>query len=231
MIRYVISAPLALLSLVLVLLLMAQLIQPNVTAPAFLDKLTPIDFFRTAPLNTRNNKTLAAPKNTTTPKEAPEPAPPVTQAFVLPQSSPTFESETISLPKAEFSNPTSLQNLSYEATLQQTPKQSLPNTQPTNLANKFSAQFTENLFPLHTPDPLYPRRAQKRGIEGSVKVGFTIKPDGSISDIVVLESEPAGIFDNITRKTVARWKYKPQILNGKPTARAVERIIRFNLQK
>ena len=49
--------------------------------------------------------------------------------------------------------------------------------------------------------------------------------------MLVLESEPAGIFDNVTRKTVANWKFKPQLLNGKPTARKVEKVIRFNLQK
>jgi len=231
LIRYIISAPFALLSLVLVLLLMAQLIQPNVTAPAFLGKLTPINFFRTPPVSNINNKSSTATKSETIPKEAPEPAPPVTQALVLPQSTPIFESEAMSLPKAQFSTPTSLQNLSYEATPKQAPKQSLPSTQPINLANEFSAQFTENLFPLHTPDPLYPRRAQKRGIEGWVKVGFTIKPDGTVSEMMILESEPAGIFDNITRKTVTKWKFKPQLLNGKPTARAVEKTIRFNLQK
>jgi len=231
LIRHIIAAPFALLSLVLVLLLMAQLIQPNVTAPAFLGKLTPINFFRTPPVSPTNSKSSTATKNETTPKEAPEPAPPVTQALVLPQSTPTFENEAISLPKAQFSAPTSLQNLSYEAVPKQAPKQPLSNTQPTNLASEFSAQFTENLFPLHTPDPLYPRRAQKRGIEGWVKIGFTIKPDGSINEIMIVESEPAGIFDNITRKAVAKWKFKPQLLNGKPTARAVEKIIRFNLQK
>jgi len=231
LIRYVISAPVALLSLVLVLLLMAQLIQPSVTATPFSEKLTPIDFFRTTPTSPPNNQTSKATKKELIPKEAPNPLPPITQALVLPQNTPTFESEAISLPKALFSSPTPLQNLSYEATPIQAPNQKRPNQQPNNLASEFSAQFTENLFPLHTPDPLYPRRARKRGIEGWVKTGFTIQPDGSVSGIQILESEPAGIFDSITRRTVSKWKFKPQLLNGKPTAREVEKIIRFNLQK
>ena len=231
MIRLAISAPVALLSLVLILLLMAQLIQPTVTATPFSDKLTPIDFFRTSPVSNPNYQTPKATKKETIPKEAPTPPHPVTQKLVTPQSAPTIESEAISLPKAQFSSATPLQNLSYEAKPKQSPSQALPNQQPNHLANEFSTQFTENLFPLHTPAPLYPRRARKRGIEGWVKAGFTIKPDGSVSGIQILESEPTGIFDSITRRTVSKWKFKPQLLNGKPAAREVEKTIRFNLQK
>jgi protein TonB len=223
--------PFALLLLVLVLLLMAQLIQPSVTTPAFLNKLTPINFFRTEPQSTSNNITSTSPPEETPNKETPEPMPPESQALVLPQSAPIFESEAISLPKAQFSTPSSLQNLRYDARPKLVPEQSPTNTLPNTQANEFGAQFTENLFPLHTPDPRYPKRAQKRGIEGWVKIGFTIKPNGSVKDMLILESEPAGIFDNITRQTVAKWKFKPQLLNGKPTARSVEKVIRFNLQK
>jgi len=229
--RFAISAPVALLSLVLVLLLMAQLIQPNVTATPFSNKLTPIDFFRTSPASNPNNQTPKETKNETIPKEEPAPLPPVTQELVIPQNIPIIESEAISLPKAQFSTSTPLQSLSYEANPKLSPSQALPNRQPNHLASEFSTKFTENLFPLHTPDPLYPRRARKRGIEGWVKTGFTIRPDGSVSDIQILESEPAGIFDSITLRTVSKWKFKPQLLNGKPAVREVEKIIRFNLQK
>jgi protein TonB len=231
LIRYVISALVALLSLVLVLLFMAQLIQPNVTATPFSDKLTPIDFFRTSPISDPHNQTSKETKKEIIPKEAPTPLPPVTQEFVILQNTPILESEAISLPKAIFSTLAPLQYLSYNADPNQAPSQALPNQQPNHLAREFSAQFTENLFPLHTPDPLFPRRARKRGIEGWVKTGFIIQPDGSVSGIQILDSEPTGIFDSITRKTVAKWKYKPQLLNGKPAAREVEKTIRFNLQK
>jgi protein TonB len=210
---------------------MAQLIQPNVTAKPFSGKLIPIDFLRTAPITNPSSSTPRTTKTEATPKEAPAPLPPVTQSLVIPQSTPILESEAISLPRARFSVPTPLNNLNYDATPTLTPSQALPNQQPSQLASEFNAQFTENLFPLNTPDPLYPRRARKRGIEGWVKTGFTIEPDGSVSGIQILDSKPAGIFDSITRKTVSKWKFKPQLLNGKPTSRAVEKLIRFNLQK
>lgn len=229
--RYLISVPVAFVALILVLLLMAQLIQPKANHSDLIKNLTPIDFFR-APVTNNHRKTK--PNNTldeVQQKEASEPKPPATQALALPQHTPIIKSEKINLPKAQLSTPSSLQHLKFDASPQLSPTPQPTNTQAPNLTSDFSAQFTENLFPLHTPNPMYPRRARKRNIEGWVTTGFTILPDGSVSNVQIIASEPAGIFDSITRQTVTKWKYKPQLLNGKATARKVETTIQFNLQQ
>ena len=51
--------------------------------------------------------------------------------------------------------------------------------------------------------PMYPREAALRGIEGWVKVQFTISGDDSVKDAVVLDANPEGVFDEFARATAA----------------------------
>ena len=227
------ATPLALLLLVLILLLMAQLIQPKISTQTPVSNIIAIDFLRASQFEQQNSTPSPAqaerePISKDTP---PKPAPPMVSPLLLPKNSPHFEMDAISLPKAQFSAPTSLNDLVYEAHPQQTESQAQAVQQAPRLPAQLTPQFTENLFPLHIPQPAYPRRARSRGIEGWVNVGFTIQPNGKIKDIVILQSEPTGIFDNATRRSVAQWKFKPQLLDGKPTPRRVEQTIRFNLKQ
>ena len=93
------------------------------------------------------------------------------------------------------------------------------------------AVFSEQLFPLLTPPPRYPKRAKRARIEGWVNISFTIDVDGSVKDVQVLSAEPEGIFENNTLRSVKNWKYKPQLLAGKATARRVVQTINFKLDK
>lgn len=59
-------------------------------------------------------------------------------------------------------------------------------------------------------EPVYPRRAQVRGIEGYVVVGFTVNPDGTTSQLEILDSLPPITFDRAALKAVERWRFEPQ---------------------
>ena len=50
-------------------------------------------------------------------------------------------------------------------------------------------------LPIVKVAPIYPRRAQSRGIEGYVIVEFTVTKNGSVRNPLVIESQPEGIFD------------------------------------
>lgn len=65
--------------------------------------------------------------------------------------------------------------------------------------------------------PIYPRRAQARGIEGWVLVEFTVTELGNVIDPIVVDAEPEGIFDKAALDAVVKWKYKPRVIDGKPT--------------
>lgn len=85
--------------------------------------------------------------------------------------------------------------------------------------------------PLVRVNPEYPRRAQERGIEGWVHVRFTITAAGTVKDLVVVDSEPKGVFDEAASKAVLRWRYNPRVENGVAVERPGEQtLIRFKLE-
>jgi protein TonB len=79
--------------------------------------------------------------------------------------------------------------------------------------------------------PDYPIGARQKGIEGWVDVQFTVGPDGSVRNPVVLNAEPRTIFDSAAIQAVKGWKYNPKIQDGKPVERAGLKVrIRFELE-
>lgn len=86
------------------------------------------------------------------------------------------------------------------------------------------------LLPIVKVQPVYPRRAQARGIEGYVVVEFTVTASGSVRDPRVVEAEPRGIFDRAAKEAARKFRYKPRRVNGEPTAvTGVRNVIRFEL--
>jgi len=66
--------------------------------------------------------------------------------------------------------------------------------------------------------PVYPLRALLQNIEGYVVVEFTIKSDGSVGEIIIIESVPKNIFDRSVIKAVKKFRYSPKIVQGKAIA-------------
>ena len=56
--------------------------------------------------------------------------------------------------------------------------------------------------------PKYPRLALSRKIEGSVQLGFTIQPDGSVGGVRVTSSNPSGVFDEAAVAAASRWRFE-----------------------
>lgn len=86
-------------------------------------------------------------------------------------------------------------------------------------------------LPIVKVAPVYPRRAQTRGIEGYVLLEFVVTRTGSVRDVVIIESKPPGIFDRAALQAAAKFKYKPKVVNGEPIDVAgVQNRITFELQ-
>ena len=84
-------------------------------------------------------------------------------------------------------------------------------------ASGFGLQATDGEYlPIVKVLPIYPRRAQSRGIEGYVIVEFTVTKQGTTRDIHVVEAEPSGIFDSAAMQAAAKFKYKPRVIDGEP---------------
>lgn len=85
-------------------------------------------------------------------------------------------------------------------------------------------------LPIVKVAPVYPRRAQTRGIEGHVLLEFTVTKTGAVQDPVVIEAEPPGIFDRAAINAALKFKYKPKVVNGEPIDVAgVRNLITFEL--
>lgn len=69
-------------------------------------------------------------------------------------------------------------------------------------------------LPLVKVAAIYPRRAQSRGIEGFVIVEFIVTKTGSVSNAKVVKAKPEGVFDRAALDAVAKFKYKPRVVDG-----------------
>lgn len=82
-------------------------------------------------------------------------------------------------------------------------------------------------IPLFKVTPIYPRRAQERGIMGYAIVAFTITETGTVENAKPLEGacgdptnpetvfRPCSIFNSAASRAAVKLKYKPKIVDGK----------------
>ena len=86
-------------------------------------------------------------------------------------------------------------------------------------------------LPIVKVAPVYPRRAAERGIEGYVILEFTVTKNGTVTDIVVVETT-SSLFNRAAIKAASKFKYKPKVVDGQPVDVAgVLHKITFELEK
>lgn len=205
---------------------MAQLIIPKAIDASANSRLLPIEFIRPQPIESQQPP---PPEEQLLEERLPEP-PPAPLPNAVPMTLP--EPETVTperLTELPALNANRQQDWMSDITKPQTTPAAKPVIQPTLKRVQPKPKFDKDLFPISKTEPIYPRRAKRRRIEGWVNVEFTITKEGRTEDIVVLAAEPEGYFESSSLKAVARWKFKPQMLDGKATARRVVQTIEFGL--
>jgi protein TonB len=80
-------------------------------------------------------------------------------------------------------------------------------------------------------EPKYPRKAARQGLEGWVKLEFTVLEDGTVSNVKVLDASPKRVFNKSAKRAILRWKFKPRIVNGSPVKQQAVQTIEFKLNK
>lgn len=70
-------------------------------------------------------------------------------------------------------------------------------------------------LPIVKVAPIYPRRAQERGLSGYVIVEFTVTKFGTVVDAKVIESTNS-VFNHAALKAALKFKYKPKVVDGQP---------------
>lgn len=86
-----------------------------------------------------------------------------------------------------------------------------------------------DVIPVVVIRPLYPREAAVSGIEGWVKLEFTITEAGTVKDPMVVDSSPSRIFNREAIRAILKWKFKPRVIDGVAVERRATQVIDFSL--
>lgn len=86
-----------------------------------------------------------------------------------------------------------------------------------------------DIIPVVVIRPMYPREAAIGGIEGWVKVEFTITEVGTVKDPRVIDADPGRIFNREAMRAILKWKFKPRVVDGVAVERRATQVIDFSL--
>lgn len=148
-----------------------------------------------------------------TPEPAPQPAPkptpePAPQPAPSPQPAPAPQPAEVAAPSAAPSSaPATAQRETAPAV------QPAPSNEPVSVGQ---------VAPTSRVNPEYPRRAQRRGMEGFVELAFVIRRNGSVDNasIEITRAQPRRVFEDAARQAIARWQFEP----SQQLRRATQRI-------
>jgi TonB family protein len=79
--------------------------------------------------------------------------------------------------------------------------------------------------------PTFPDVARARGIDGWVDLRFVVGTDGAVSDVEVVGTQPAGIFEQAALDAVRHWRYQPVMQDGHAVAQRARVRLRFTVQR
>lgn len=61
----------------------------------------------------------------------------------------------------------------------------------------------------HAVQPAYPERALLRGVEGTVRLSYSVDEDGRVADVQVEQSAPESLFDAAAVTALKKWRFVP----------------------
>ena len=101
-----------------------------------------------------------------------------------------------------------------------------------DLENVAMSADTVDVLPLPKYRPMldYPKRARAKGIVGYVKFNLLINALGTVEKIKILESVPAGVFDQVALSNIRQWKFDAARYQEKTVKGWFEQSIRFDLK-
>ncbi|MCC5797058.1 MAG: energy transducer TonB [Methylophaga sp.] len=202
-------------------LLMKQMVTPKVVDRQLTEDIRLLDFIRmqreeTEPETRRRERPEPPPP----PEEPPPPPPSAAAPDVTP---PNVPSPQLNVPRIDV--PLSIAGGPYLGDFMAAPA---PAATP---GPAIEPSMDDEVVPLVRIPPNYPRTAQRRGIEGVVTVEFTITRDGSVRDPVVVRATPENIFDREALNAIARWKFRPKVVDGQPVERRATQEIEFRMAR
>ncbi len=165
---------------------------------------------------------------------------PPTQQAPQPPTTPQMASLDLAVPKLSSNisisaaSAPSLQGLSAQAVTTSAPAAPAAASAPAASTAQSAQSAPSNdaeVIPLNEVLPVYPDGARRRGIEGYVKLAFTITPDGKVENVRVVESSPKNVFDREARRAAVRWRFAPRSEGGRAVSREAVKTLQFRLEK
>jgi protein TonB len=77
--------------------------------------------------------------------------------------------------------------------------------------------------------PVYPFRAREQGVEGVVQVKILVREDGSVGEVLIIDSRPKDVFDESVLTAVPNWRFEPGVIQGKKVTSWVITALHFKL--
>ena len=89
----------------------------------------------------------------------------------------------------------------------------------------------KDLVPIFMVQPIYPFVAVVKEIEGYVLIQFSVSENGSVSDVVILDSEPRYTFDDAALSAIRKFRFTPREVGGDPiTAEQIQMRFAFTME-
>ena len=189
-------------SAIIFFMLLAYIVKPSSEALKNENSFRVVDFIRLKKDTSLKEKSRAIPDKPEPPKKPPPP----------------------DLPTPELQAPPQAPNLDIEF-----PDIAIPTDFKGAFLGRQNQGGNSQVIPLVRINPQYPRNELLAGVEGWVKVRFTVEPDGSVSSPKVVESKPPRVFDSSALRAIKKWKFKPKVVNGIAVSQDGTQIIEFKL--
>jgi TonB family protein len=101
---------------------------------------------------------------------------------------------------------------------------------PAGAARDANAVIAMTLQRVYSVNPQFPDFARQRDLSGYVDLEFTVLSDGSVTNVTVVKSQPARVFDKSATDAVRQWRYRPLVRNGVPTEQHARVRLNFAYQ-
>lgn len=207
--RYLISLVVSCVVVFFLFLGMNKLITPDHRELSEKEEVTMADFIRVKPQETVQERQRELPK-----PPPPNRPPPPPEMEVASTDRPQMESAPMDMPKLDI---------------------------PVNIAggNALGAYSTgtggggiggnNGAIALATFEPMMPRKAALAGLaSGKVVVEFTVTERGTVTNIRIVREDPRSYdLGKEARKTIAKWTFKPAMVDGKPQTSRMQQEIEF----
>ena len=189
-------------SAIIFFMLLAYIVKPSSEALKNEKSFRVVDFIRLKKDTSLREKSRTIPDKPEPPKKPPPP----------------------DLPTPELQAPPQAPNLDIEF-----PDISVPTDFKGAFLGPQNQGGNSQVIPLVRINPQYPRNELLAGVEGWVKVRFTVEPDGSVSSPRVVQSKPPRVFDSSALRAIKKWKFKPKVVNGVAVQQDGTQVIEFKL--